>query len=984
MSIQYTADQLQRKFQGGSAGFARIAEVLREEGRLDEAVALCKNGLAEKPGSVTGHLVLGKCLVDLDRLEEAREAFEGVLRIDPRCLSAMHQLARIMARLQWPEAAAAYYRSILELEPWDTETLSRLRDIAPAGAHGLQGAPAPQAPSPAPSAFAPSAFAPPSSADESFTPAAPASGGVEEFDLNKVADFLPAESNPSDMAADLAGALQEVSLEDALSAPPPEARAVPSMPVAPAIAEPQPMDVLSAAAPAVDGEADAPAPISGDDVGERLDSLFGETDDKPILKAPSAPAGSPFPSASPMGPDSTGEPDADSRSADATIQLKAFEPDAPVEAVKATDTSVFSEGELIPVMAQPSLEPTAFAPPPTQETAAVQADTATGDDVAERLDDLFSAPGTGEMRVMSETAITEEPAAPEIPALEPPTSESPFAPATDLVLAADPIAPVDAPAGEVVTGDDVADKLEALFGAEPSPKLNPGRSDIELPSGTASWAAARPADEEPLGLESAPDETAISRASGIMPSADWNETLEGGQPPSSDIMSTESMLPRGIGRDSTPPITGNDIEDRLDSLFSLGDDASQSGAAARVPEMEIPEAPMPPSEALEVPFHPAAEEVAPEAPAAVPFSAGDSDRTVVMPAMRETASDWLARQGGDQAKDQAKPKDSGTLPRAAGGNDTLFMPTEEVFAPDEIPAAAAPSGTDTVGMEMVDGADIADRLDQIFAPEEEAAAAAKAAAEAAIARGEATVDGEATLPLRDEPSIETGEMPLDEVALFAQDPEAALPSPDLVMEPPTAETVVSGEDINNRLSQLFEEPDPQKADFAPVAGPRPLVEEEDRVEVFPAPLGSMDAGTPSPRALPGLEDEESAEVAPAAKEEEGMPSAQAASGLGLATATSLSPLQDEEEGALEEEENTPQSAAGANVATVTLAEIYFQQGLREQALQIYRQLLEREPGNDSVRKRIQEIEATKPDAGANPGADARRPRPGLKVPKRKK
>jgi hypothetical protein len=55
-------------------------------------------------------------------------------------------------------------------------------------------------------------------------------------------------------------------------------------------------------------------------------------------------------------------------------------------------------------------------------------------------------------------------------------------------------------------------------------------------------------------------------------------------------------------------------------------------------------------------------------------------------------------------------------------------------------------------------------------------------------------------------------------------------------------------------------------------------------------------------------------------------------------------------------------------------------------LQIYRQLFEREPGNESVRKRIQEIEASKPEVGPGPGtgSDSRRPRPGLKVPKRKK
>jgi tetratricopeptide (TPR) repeat protein len=51
-----------------------------------------------------------------------------------------------------------------------------------------------------------------------------------------------------------------------------------------------------------------------------------------------------------------------------------------------------------------------------------------------------------------------------------------------------------------------------------------------------------------------------------------------------------------------------------------------------------------------------------------------------------------------------------------------------------------------------------------------------------------------------------------------------------------------------------------------------------------------------------------------------------------------------------------------HVATVTLAEIYLQQGLKEQAAQIYRQLLERQPGDVSVRKRLEEIETSTSEA----------------------
>ena len=63
-----------------------------------------------------------------------------------------------------------------------------------------------------------------------------------------------------------------------------------------------------------------------------------------------------------------------------------------------------------------------------------------------------------------------------------------------------------------------------------------------------------------------------------------------------------------------------------------------------------------------------------------------------------------------------------------------------------------------------------------------------------------------------------------------------------------------------------------------------------------------------------------------------------------------------------------------HVATVTLAEIYFSQGLKEQAAQIYRQLLERPgPEDASVRRRLEEIENSTSDApqapGGNPGGN---------------
>lgn len=1006
MSIQYTADQLQRKFQGppGASGFARIAEVLREEGRHEEALALLQEGLKGKPGHLTGHLVLGKCYFDMERLDEAREQFETVLRQDSRCLSAMHHLARIMVKLQWQEAAAAYYRSILELEPWDTEILERFREANP-GAAGFSPAPAAAAPiAPMAAPLAPAEVA----VDLAAEPPA-----VEEFDLNKVADFLPAESNPSE----LAGALQEVSLEDALSAPPSESRA--AFPPAEALSDPQPMDVLAAAqaAPAVESPAEsgeAPAPISGDDVGDRLDDLFG-ADDQPMAQAPA--------------PAADAAPDADF--ADATLQLKAMRQEPAPEAGEATSFS-----------ASPA-EPSPTAPDPRNAGLAELAeggnapeDRISGDDIEQRLDDLFSLTEETRFRPVQKSAVAEPPIG-EATVIEPPAE--PMADATASVAAepAEPVgaAPADAfpddavpesadlpdaepprPAlasfetdtilapesgigsgmspDEVVTGQDVADKLEALFGNEPPPRgPKPLRDEaVELPaSGSASWAAARPLDEalptpaEP-GSDTAETPALPEEASaGNRPADTWVESLEPAPPPTSDLMSTESMLPRGIGMSSAPPITGEDIEDRLDSLFNIGDDSPPAGpeAAFAEPAAEAPDVEAPAG--IEPAAFPAPESIA----------GSDNDRTVMMPAMKEGGGDWLARQA--EAADAAPAPEMPlppVMPSAAapGGGDTMILANEDVFAPEA--PVGMPGGADTVGMEMVDGSDIAERLDQIFAPEDAPAAAAKAAADAAIARGEATPEGspilplseaEATLPLvEEEPrtadlSVETGEMPIDEVALFAKDPEATLELPESP-ESSAAGTMVSGEDVKTRLSELFEEPTALPAPAYDAGADEPVV------EVFPEPTAWI-AGSPDGEAQETSEEMPAADkpfrpAKPAADQPAGeMPPVSPVAGR---PAPVLAPLMDEEEGSPEEEESGPQSAAGTNVATVTLAEIYFQQGLREQALQIYRQLLEREPGNESVRKRIQEIEASKPEAGPGAGADPRRPRPGLKVPKRKK
>jgi hypothetical protein len=180
---------------------------------------------------------------------------------------------------------------------------------------------------------------------------------------------------------------------------------------------------------------------------------------------------------------------------------------------------------------------------------------------------------------------------------------------------------------------------------------------------------------------------------------------------------------------------------------------------------------------------------------------------------------------------------------------------------------------------------------------------------------------------------------------------------------------VVGEDISRRLDQLF-----GADDAAPLSesGDEPGTSETAGVELGTATMvverasAAEVSGQDVEERLTQIFEGDAAADAPEAQD---------------AKAEASPPI-------LEMEEDLPgeegaEAEEPPNVATVTLAEIYVQQGLKEQALQIYRQLLEREPENEAVRKRIEEIEATKSGEDRGDAADRRAPRPGLKVPRRK-
>lgn len=786
MSIRYTAEQLQRKFAGpaGSPGYARVADAMRAEGRAEEAIELCREGLRSRP-TVAGHVVLGKALVESDRLEEAREEFEAALRLDARCLYAMRALAGIMDKLQWADAAAGYYRSILDVEPWDAEI------------HALLEGGAPPTQSRAPEA---------APAEEAFPKPDGFQGDVLEVNLNEMADeFLPSGG--------------EASPEEPLS---PAGFASPEMGIPPAeadVPEPAPQDILSSPLPSADSEGDASAPISGSDVEERLDSMFGnETGAVPSATATwtAAPA---FPEIPPEASGTAaGEPRVfpdEIASASAAFPAADFVGAPPEE---TGDEAIGTAPETLP--ADP-------------ESAVAETDgQVRGEDIERRLDELFNLaetdvdPASSAIFSATDLPVAPGPAAGETVALG---EVVPFGEAPSLPLGEDTRLSSE---GEIVTGQDVADKLDSLLGPDPQAK---------------SASAVDGAEASILPEEPAPAPAASAQA--LAPEPGF-PAPDGGA-----LMSTESMLPSGWQADA-PQVTGADIEAQLDRLFDL-----EPSAAAEPP----------PSNVGDTAFPAEASGSDPAADASAALEAGLGE-TMFLP-------------NGDM--DLAVPEEPAP---------EVIEAEFGTFAPED-----AAGISDTAAIEMVDGSDVADQLDRLFQPEPGETGAASA-------------------------SQATAEVPLTEASLAELDAGATLEVP-------------------------VQSPIPEPMDI-PAEADSPLPEETI-------------AGAAPDAALARAPVEAGASAAPAD------------------APPALAQMSDEEEGYPEEEE-MPEQGAGANVATVTLAEIYFQQGLREQALQIYRQLLEREPGNESVRKRITEIEATRSDADAGAAADSRWPRPGLKVPKRKK
>lgn len=870
MSLTRTAEEWTSRYEGGAQnpGFARIADAMLREGRIEDAIALATEGLHMQPTSLSGHLVLARCHQEAGRLDEAKTQFEIALRMDPRCPAARYHLAQIAEQLQWKSVALEHWRTLCEIEPWDEkarEAYGRMLREAPGGT------PSPKLTQP----YQPNAHLAQDSVynpapSDSLVSADASSPALTEYSLDSVADFLPKDENS---ATDLAAALpvsgsefafpaleQPTDLTEdasASNANTPESRSYP---------EPHPVDILDTESEKTMGAQPLEAaPFSGEDVATRLNALFGLSGDPTLGDDLESQAEAPFEAKTETKAEAQGEfPDESNASIETQFhsetQIQAYGTATAMTPGEATDMPTDEAED------SPTGEATAYARAAETDFFAGPSPVA-GDDVASRLDDIFES--------------------------------------------------TDTQMQEAVKASHVSD-------------LGTGES--------STWTPVAPIDTQELKTEPAESE---ARAAG-----------------ESNILSIEEVYDTPS---SEPEVTGEDIADRLDSLFE-----ESAGAST---------------------FFNKAEPVAPLAPAA-PSDPGTSEHsvfdltdahTLAMPVMREsdlqalqkpeTSGDDLneAREtmilSADILQSEAEAVEAVDVPTFSFGSKNLetvdLKPASEaaLFATDD---ALTP---ESLGLTEVESGDIGQRLDDIFGQEGESA----------------------IIPRVKVPEPESPASTLD-AALGLETLETAIaPSPDMAFDAPVqGEAMVSGDDISSRLAEIFG----SGADDAPTAEANALEDAARGTHYELAEdMPTMAIRVSRPEAEPIAGETTDADFPPWLAEPEAQPDAESKSATTTTTdfpkhSATQAEVSAEDEGDGEEEAFEP---ATTSVATVTLAEIYFTQGLKEQALQIYRQLLEREPENESVRKRVQEIEASKAegdDKGSGP--DDSRPRPGLKIPRRKK
>jgi tetratricopeptide (TPR) repeat protein len=136
----------------GSRLFAQLAEELRKDGELEDAIRVAREGLQKHPNYPSARMTLGRALLDTGDWAAARTEFELVLKSAADNILASRYLAECLENLGDRDGAIARYKSTLAMAPGEKHVLARLHELEKGTAAGAAPAAVMAAP-PATGAF---------------------------------------------------------------------------------------------------------------------------------------------------------------------------------------------------------------------------------------------------------------------------------------------------------------------------------------------------------------------------------------------------------------------------------------------------------------------------------------------------------------------------------------------------------------------------------------------------------------------------------------------------------------------------------------------------------------------------------------------------------------------------------------------------------------------------------------------------------------
>jgi tetratricopeptide (TPR) repeat protein len=125
-------EDLRRRVQKdpASIAFAQLAEEHRRAGQFEESVEVCRAGLAIHPTYLSARVTLGRALIELGKLEDARVELETVLKAAPENLAAIRGVAEICHKQGALDEALAHYKAALAIARNDPELEQTVSDLS--------------------------------------------------------------------------------------------------------------------------------------------------------------------------------------------------------------------------------------------------------------------------------------------------------------------------------------------------------------------------------------------------------------------------------------------------------------------------------------------------------------------------------------------------------------------------------------------------------------------------------------------------------------------------------------------------------------------------------------------------------------------------------------------------------------------------------------------------------------------------------------